>query len=245
MLPETPPALPVVTEVVPDLTAGIPALTAVVPKLAAGVPVLAGAVPDVVAGVPLVLEALPEVVAGVPAAAERWPKLLGTVPEIVGSVPVVRDVPHGGRLDAPSPRLLADQPAQPAPAPAVPWPPVSAPAQAQPAAPVPVPLEPPTFSAPLRQPLDPGAGSAAGASRPSVPRAVARDTNPGLPSTPHPPVDSGAGTQQAGPTQSSGGQAAALPATPGWQPTTRSPSVLPGGGASPTGRSPGVPALPG
>ncbi|MGX7673415.1 hypothetical protein [Plantactinospora sp. DSM 117369] len=234
--------MPVLTGALPDLTAGVPVLAGAFPELAAGVPVLTGARPDLLAGVPLVRGALPDVLGVVPEVVVRLPELAGTVPEIVGSVPeVVGEVPRGGYSGGPSPLLLVHQPVEPSTGSAV-APPALPPALV---AAVAVPAEPPRLSAPPRHSLDPGAGGAAGASRPSASRAVARSTNSGLPSTPRSPVGTDTGTQQAGPTPSSGGQTAALPAAAGSPSPTRTPSLFPYGDASPTGRSPGVPALPG
>ncbi|GAA3760909.1 hypothetical protein GCM10022225_53100 [Plantactinospora mayteni] len=208
--------------------------------------VVTGVLPELTAGVPLVLAVLPDVVAAVPAVAERLPELVGTVPEVVGSVPeVVGAGPDGDHSGAPPPRGLPSQPAEPPSAPAVAPPPAPPSALAQQAAPAPVPAEPPGSSVPLRQSPEPGAGGAAGPSRPSPRGADAWDIDSGFPSTPDSPVDPGAGTQYAGPTPPSAGQAAVLPGTAGSQSSTRTPSIFRYGDATPTGRSPGVPALPG
>ncbi|MEQ4304575.1 hypothetical protein ABNF97_24890 [Plantactinospora sp. B6F1] len=195
---------------------------------------------QVVAGVPVMVGVLPDVAAGVQRVAERL--VVGSVPEIVGRVPmVVRQVSHGDYPGSLAPRILMHQPVRPPPA----YPVTALPVPAERTTPVPILAEPPGPAAPLWQLLHHGAGNAAGASRTSGPRAVARSLNSGSPSTPHPPFDNGAGTQQAGPVSFTGGPAAALPATVGWQPSARSLSVLAYGDARPTGRSPGVPALPG
>ncbi|MDG4787420.1 hypothetical protein O7626_16010 [Micromonospora sp. WMMD1102] len=231
--------LPEVVEVVPVAVGGVPEVVEVVPVAVSGVPEVSRVLPEVVGSVPKVLGGTARTLGGLPG-------LVGAVPEVVGAVPgVVAEVPYHSFRGTPAPRVVPDQPAGWAPSPGLPPPPVPLPVPTQQHPPVPVAAQPLWTPSPLWQSFGPASGGMPDPNRPAVRRAVLGTATPGLPSTPDSPVETGARGQQAGSAQSGGGQSAALPATIGWQSPPRSLSTLPHADTGPTGRSPGVPALPG
>ncbi|MFY1670977.1 hypothetical protein ACN27G_13555 [Plantactinospora sp. WMMB334] len=197
---------------------------------------MVGAVPAVVGAVPAVVGTGPPLVDGVPG-------LVRAVPDVVGEVGEVADAPHG---DEPSLRVLVSPPVVAAVRPAATGPPMApSPPLGQTAAPPSVSAGPPPgLSASSAQSFAPDAVSPVGGGRAAA-RVTLRSEPSGPTSAPHPPFDTGAGTNRAGPAASGGGQAVALPVTVGWQPPTRAPSLAPYEDVAPAGRTPGVPALPG
>ncbi|MFD0968533.1 hypothetical protein [Plantactinospora endophytica] len=243
-LPSAPTGIPAAVDRLPSAVGIVPQGVGVVPKVV--VPDVVGAVPSVVRIVPSVVGTVPDVVGSVPDLIGAVPSVMGTVPDVVGTVPeLVGEAPSGRDPDSPSPRVLARQPVDPAQAHVEAQPPVPLPDLAGDTESASVLTVLPGSPASLRQLPVGDADGAAGTRRPGAVRAIAGVTDSTAPSTPYSPVDTGPGTQQAGPPPSGSGPVATLPATAGWQPAARFRSISPHGDVEPTGRWPGVPALPG
>ncbi|MFY1692571.1 hypothetical protein [Plantactinospora sp. WMMB782] len=238
--------MPDVPAVVPAAVGDLPEVVGVVPAAVRGVPELARVPSQVVGGVPKLLGGTVWTLGSLPEPVGSVPEVVGAVPGMVAEVPgMVAEVPHRGFRGTPAPRVVTNQPGGWAPRPGPAPLPLPLPVPAQQPTSVPVAAQPPWTPSPLWQSFHPDSEAMADPNRPSVRRAVLRTAAPGLPTTPDSPVETGALGQQAGSAQSGGGQSVALPATVGWQPPARSLSTLPHADAGPTGRSPGVPALPG